>query len=203
MIRRLAATIFVVAACVTTAAADDAFSERPIRGEATQVTPATGGELAATGPSVTRVLLSLAAVGGLIVAVGWAWKKLGGVATRSGGGAAVALVSRTVLTPRHQTMVLRVGHRLVVVGDAGHGMQPLCEITDPDEVLAVLAAAGQAEATVDPIKASAFTSTLDHYESDETPREDEPDHDVAAELGDVKALIDRVRGLTNSPTQPQ
>jgi hypothetical protein len=47
-------------------------------------------------------------------------------------------MARTPVSPRHQLMVLRVGRRLLVVADGGAQMNTLSEITDPDEVAALL-----------------------------------------------------------------
>ena len=138
-------------ACAAVARAD--VDSRPIA----QRSDSPAAAPSATGPSVTRIAGSLAVVAGLIVAVGYGYRRLS-ASTATGGGAAVTLVSRTVLTPKHQVMVLRVGGRLVVVGDAGHGMQPLCEVTDPAEVKRVLVAAGVADADDDPVKAGAFAA---------------------------------------------
>ena len=186
----------------------DAFDSKPINLESA-ATASADGEAAAqpqTGPSVTRVLGSLALVAALIVGLGVAWKKISATTNKAAGAAAVTMVGRTVLTPRHQVMVLKVGHRLVVVGDAGHGMQPLCEITDPHEVASVLASSGAASADLDPVKAGAFAATLDaaggysHEDDDdahafEGEADDQPN--VESLVGeDVRSLIDRVRGLS-------
>ena len=60
----------------------------------------------------------------------------------AGGGAgpsqAVQLLSRTVLAPKQHLLLLRVGKRLIVVADSGGQMSPLSEITDPDEVAALV-----------------------------------------------------------------
>jgi hypothetical protein len=50
----------------------------------------------------------------------------------------VQVLSRTVLSPKQQLMLVRVGRRLIVVADSGGQMAPLSEITDPDEVAALV-----------------------------------------------------------------
>ena len=56
----------------------------------------------------------------------------------AGATTAVQLLSRTVLSPKQHVMLLRVGRRLVVIGDSGGQMSALSEITDPDEVAALV-----------------------------------------------------------------
>ena len=43
-----------------------------------------------------------------------------------------------MISPKQQLLVVQVGRRLVVVGDSGQQMNPLCEITDPDEMAALI-----------------------------------------------------------------
>ncbi len=180
----------------------DAFDDRPINlpdPTTSQEATATTDAAPVTGPSVTRVLASLTLVAALIVGLGIAWKKVSQTAGKAAGAAAVSLIGRTVITPRHQVMVLKVGHRLVVVGDAGHGMQPLCEISDPEEVASVLATCGKASAEFDSIKADAFAATLDEATLDDTLYEHpiESESNVEQLVGeDVRSLIARVKGLT-------
>jgi flagellar biogenesis protein FliO len=47
--------------------------------------------------------------------------------------APVGVLHRSWLSPKHQTCLLRVGDRLLLVGIAGDRMQTLCEISDPAE----------------------------------------------------------------------
>ena len=138
----------------------DAFSDVPIGGGRDAASPEAAAP--ASGPSASRIGGSLAAVVALIVVAGFAYRRVAGGAG-GGGGSVVRLVGRSVLTPKHQVMVLQVGRRLVVVGDAGHGMQPLCEVTDPEEVTEVLVAAGVAPAEDDPVKAGAFAAEFERH----------------------------------------
>jgi len=183
-----------------TTASADRFADQPIVAADASDLDQPAAQAAPAGPSATRVLASLAGVGLLIVGLGLAWRKLGPVGDRSPGAAADRLAARVNLTPKHQVLVLRVGHRLLVVGDSGHGMRTLAEITDGDEAADVLAACGLASADDDPVKAGAFASTLAAAESgDDFPDGDDEPVDRPPEdasLGhDVRSLIERVRGL--------
>ncbi len=51
---------------------------------------------------------------------------------------AIKMLSRSILSPKQQLMLLQVGKRLIVVGDSGGNMNALCEISDPDEVAALV-----------------------------------------------------------------
>ncbi len=204
-----AATLVVAAALAGwlgsgAVASADAFSDSPILADDAPQT-STDATTDPAGPSATRVLASLAGVGLLIVATGWAWKRLMPTGARSPGAAAVRVAARVNLTPRHQVFVLRVGHRLLVVGDSGHGMNPLAEIKDGDEVADVLAACGAAPATQDPLKADAFAATFAAVSQDRPARidlevgdddDDQNFENVEPLADDVRSLIERVRGLS-------
>jgi flagellar biogenesis protein FliO len=74
----------------------------------------------------------------LIFALRWLSQRLFGKVVASRSSRAVQILSRNVISPKQQLLVLQVGRRLVVVGDSGQQMNPLCEITDPDEMAALI-----------------------------------------------------------------
>lgn len=193
--------ILATFAVSATPAAGQSLEDQPIGGGA-ESAPAAAAQ-PATGPSVTRVAGSLALVAALIVALGWAYRKLS-VGTESAKSGPVTLIGRSMLTPKHQVLVLKVGYRLVVIGDSGQGMQPLCEITDPAEMTTVLSAAGKDEAELQALRGGAFTASLQSAESDYEPLPDsdsEPQDsltDLGAASEEVRSLIERVRGLSDS-----
>jgi flagellar biogenesis protein FliO len=94
--------------------------------------PGTGGF------DVRRMVLALGAVVALIFLLKFGLKRVFGVANAPRSSRAVQVLTRSPLSPRHQLMVLRVGRRLIVVADGGGQMSTLSEITDPDEVAALL-----------------------------------------------------------------
>jgi len=101
-------------------------------------------------PSVTsfepgRVVLSLAAVVGLILFLKWGSKKVFALPSASGAGV-MQVVSRTNLAPKQQMLLVRVGRRLMVIGDSGGRLTGLGEITDPDEVASLLGQTQTAQA---------------------------------------------------------
>ena len=92
------------------------------------------------GFELPRVLMALGLVLGLIFLLRWVMKSFfaGGVAGAAAGSRAMQVLSRSPLSPRQQLLLVRVGRRLIVVGDSAGQMTALSEITDPDEVAALV-----------------------------------------------------------------
>jgi flagellar biogenesis protein FliO len=71
----------------------------------------------------------------------WATRRVrrAGAAGRRGSAAAAAVqvLSRTHLSSKQKILLIRVGRRVLVVGDGAGGLATLCEIDDPDEVAAL------------------------------------------------------------------
>jgi flagellar biogenesis protein FliO len=65
-------------------------------------------------------------------------KRYFGVTGAARGTRAVQVLSRSPVSPRQQLVLLRVGRRLLVVADGGGQMTTLSEITDADEVAALI-----------------------------------------------------------------
>ncbi len=92
---------------------------------------------------ISRLLLALGLVLGAILLLRWIGQR---VLLKNGGlrgNKAITVVSRSVLSPKQQVIMLRVGKRLIVVGDSGGQMSPLCEISDPDEVAGLIGETGK------------------------------------------------------------
>ena len=104
-------------------------------------TTGAGGETvvpAAPSLELPRVAAAMAVVLGLIFGLRWVMRRAFPSAGAARPSAAVQVLTRTVLSPRQQLMLVRVGRRLIVVGDSGGQMTSLSEITDPDEVAALV-----------------------------------------------------------------
>lgn len=91
-----------------------------------------------TGFEPTRVVVALAVVIGLIALLRWVGRRVFGVAGPGRSTRAVQVLSRSPLSPKQNLVLIRVGRRLLVVADGGGAMNTLSEITDPDEVAALL-----------------------------------------------------------------
>jgi flagellar biogenesis protein FliO len=91
-----------------------------------------------TGFDPVRVMMALVAVIGLILLMRAAAKRIfpGSVASR--GSRAIKILSRCPIAPRQHLLLIQVGKRLLVVGDSGTQLNPLCQIKDGDEVAALL-----------------------------------------------------------------
>lgn len=82
----------------------------------------------------TRVIASLGIVLGLIFVLKWIVSRSLGVTPAARPNSAIAVLSRTPLSPKQQLVLVRVGQRLVLIADSGTQASTLCEISDPDEV---------------------------------------------------------------------
>ena len=93
--------------------------------------------------SVVQTVAALALVLGLIFLLRWLlgkWSGQGGVVGLSRKGQVIEVLTRTTISPKSHLLVLRVGHRLLIVNDSAQGMNTLATISDPDEIASVLAA---------------------------------------------------------------
>ena len=91
-------------------------------------------------------LAALGIVIGLIFLTRWGLRRIGLVRHLGGRNNVLQVLATTSLSPRHQMFLVRMGERLVLVGSGPGGLARLAEVTDPDEVAQLLAAAGNGEA---------------------------------------------------------
>jgi flagellar biogenesis protein FliO len=105
----------------------------------------------------TRVGAALAAVLGLIFFLRWAARRLYKVPVTGRPSGAVQVLSRTVLSPKQQLLLLQVGKRVLVVADGGAQMSALCQITEPDEVASLV---GQLRSEKESAATKAFGSVF-------------------------------------------
>ena len=168
----------------------------------------------AVGFETGRVVVSLAVVITLIFALRWLSQRMFGKAVASRASRAVQVLSRNVISPKQQLLIVQVGRRLLVVGDSGQQMNPLCEITDPDEMAALI---GQLHEEKRESSGHVFGTVFGRAGSDfaekrnaEPPRpvgvadEDDDEEDGNStgpsrvhETGDeLSGLMDKVRGMS-------
>jgi flagellar biogenesis protein FliO len=110
-----------------------------------------------TAREATRVGAALAAVLGLIFFLRWAARRLYKVPVTGRPSGAVQVLSRTVLSPKQQLVLLQVGKRVLVVADGGAQMSALCQITEPDEVASLV---GQLRSEKESAATKAFGSVF-------------------------------------------
>lgn len=160
--------------------------EQPVRAAAAEPSGSSALPTTASQPQgmdYTRVLAALGIVIGLIFALRWCSRFVFPAAAGRAGNKAIEVVSRSALSPKQQVLLLRVGRRLIVVGDSGAQMNPLCEITDPDEVAALV---GQLRDERSPPGARAFGAMFGRSRQNFEPAEDPPPADAAQELREAE-----------------
>ena len=86
-------------------------------------------------PLIT-VASSLTIVLGLFAGLVWLTRRFGGSAARVGAvpGDVLQSLGSTAIDARTRVIMLRCGSRIVVAAQTTGGIQPLCEISDPQEV---------------------------------------------------------------------
>jgi len=157
------------------------------------------------GLDTRRVALSLAAVISLILVLKFLMRKFFPQPGGRGSSAATRVLSRTMIAPKQQVILLQVGKRIIVVGDCGTQMHPLAEISDPDEVATLV---GQIEQDKSSVSVSGKFGGLFH-----SARKPFEDHDavdpqpVAASApvepleepasGDLAGLAEKIRLLSS------
>jgi flagellar biogenesis protein FliO len=81
-----------------------------------------------------RTLGALAAVVGLIFGARWALRRWSPAPTGPKKGGPITVVARTGVGGRQQLVLLRLGRRLLLIGNGPSGMTTLAQVTDADEV---------------------------------------------------------------------
>ncbi len=155
---------------------------------------------ASTVGDLSHVALALAIVIGIIFGLRWVARRFALVPTVGRPGRGVKLLSRTILSPKQQVLLIQVGRRVVVVGDGGAaGMRALCEITDPDEVAALVGELKSSDASAAGAKSfgSLFRRAAEPFGGDGSDPSSLATPPVEGEEApsDVVGLLDKVRGL--------
>src|SRR5262249_12660030 len=91
-----------------------------------------------SGLDLQRVALSLLLVIGVIIAARLAMKKLFPAVAVGRNSQVIRVLSRSVVGPKQQFLLVQIGKRLVLVGDSGASMNALSQIDDPEEVAALI-----------------------------------------------------------------
>jgi len=90
---------------------------------------------------------ALALVVAIIFALRYVLKKLGRpLQHATGTGKALDVIARVAVAPHQQLLLVRLGQRLVLVGSGPSGLSTLSEISQADEVSALLSACGRGQA---------------------------------------------------------
>lgn len=126
----------------TTRAVQSALGQAAIRRDVARPEPTRastpGTQPTTPGFDLPKVAGALALVLGLIFALRWLLKRSMNSAGLPGATNVLQVLTRTPLAPRQQVLLLRVGRRLLVVADCNGQLNSLSELSDPDEVAALV-----------------------------------------------------------------
>jgi hypothetical protein len=143
--------------------------------------------------------------------VGQKWFAPGGVRAAS---RTIEPVSRTLVGPKQQVLLIRIGRRrMLVVGDSGGKLSQLDQITDADEIAELLGQI-QSEKAASGVHAFAglFSRSSGKFSAATTDPDDEPpeenqsveepdtqivDRSMSSTRRDLDRLLVKVRGLSN------
>jgi flagellar biosynthetic protein FliO len=183
--RIMLAVILITAGELSAQSTQPAEVPNAIRRTATTATSANQTQ-APTGIDTMRVLGSLAAVIGLILLLRWAVRRMG--AGRLGMNSRVMqVIARCPISHKQQIVILQVGRKLLVVGDSGQQLTALSEISDPDEVAAVLGQMGRSGDLVTMLASSETTKPPAEIERQA------PDEELSRAREQLNGLAEKVR----------
>ncbi len=147
---------------------------------------------------VLNTLTALGVVIGLVLVLRVVVTKLGGRAATA-PSRAVEVLSRTSVAPKNHVLLLRVGGRVLVVGDSSAGLRTLSEIDDPEEVASLLQSV---EVGRDASMTNGFNKLLARYTGSYSQREmydeegmDDGEVRVDRARDSVSSLLGRVRSI--------
>lgn len=158
---------------------------------------------------VLSTLSALGVVLGLVFAARWCLTRMQNGGDPVSRNAAVEVLARVPIGNRQRVMLLRVGGRVVVVGDAGGGLSTLAEIDDEQEVADLLQSVSASRSTS---AASGFGDLYRQMTGRAAARTDPGDRDAglpgrSTDAGEaytdrsqdeVRRLLSRVRGAAAS-----
>ena len=150
-----------------------------------------GGYLLSTAGALGLVI-------GLVLGARWVVVKFTG-RPLTASSTAVELLSRTAVAPKSHVLLVRVGRRVLVVGDAGGALRPLGEIDDADEVADLL---GAVTASRPGSVTQSFGGLLDRFNRDQDASElrrtegtDDSEQHTGAARDALSGLKSRLKNL--------
>jgi flagellar biogenesis protein FliO len=211
LLLRVAVVLLILGILPSTSRAEDSASRAIRKPAIVEASDAPTSQPQSSPPTIGgmsidfgRVVAATAIVIGLILLMRLAAKKFLGIGTNAPNDV-VRVLSRTLISPRQQVVMLHVGRRIIIACDSGGQVTTLSTITEADEVAELLAR------TSGKSPSAAFNQSLEEEQSlydasgqisdpklaaDGIPG-DAPDP-VANLRGEIGSLIDRVRALSGS-----
>lgn len=99
----------------------------------------SSGLFSGTGSATLNTLTALGIVIGLILLLRWGWTKFTGHPTIR-PSPLIEVLARTPVAPRNHILLVRIGNRVLIVGDSAAGLRTLASVDDPDEIADLLTA---------------------------------------------------------------
>jgi len=90
-----------------------------------------------------RLVIAMTIVGGLMAAAWWWLRRQRNLGAAPAGRGVLDVIARTPLEPGRSLLLVRAGERVIIVGSTAQGLSRLGEITDKEEVEALIRLAGQ------------------------------------------------------------
>lgn len=185
-------------------------------GAATQPAGSLNGMVGGAVYETLRVVIALGLVLALIVGLKVVAGKVLGIRTGAGGpNRGVRVLSRTVVSPKQQLLLIQAGRRLILVSESAGQLTTLTEFTDPDEVAELSAQALGTAKNVGGgggVAGGGFGSLLgkrardyDDFEDDMIPdspaavparrTEEDPEDRATTSNPELESLADRIKAL--------
>jgi flagellar biogenesis protein FliO len=195
--------LFATATPAARAAETDAIRRGPDSAGPTTRAAAAAALPPPSSAGATRVGLALLAIVALILTLKWGGQKFLGASLGHKPNRAVEVVARNPVGPKQSVLLLRVGRRILIVGDSAGSLSKLTEIADPDEVAELVGALRQDKSDSTPRTfGSLFKSAETDFESPAaeldnfSPPADVQDIDTSANEDRLESR-DELAGLTN------
>ncbi len=133
----------------------------------------------------------------MIFALRWAARRFFATPGAASGSSAVQVLSRSAFSPRQQVVLIRVGRRVLVVSDNGQQLSSLAQISEPDEVAALLGQVRE-RTEISPTKAfgnlfQRFSAASEEAEDDLTPTQDPNRNEIKTEDANDPAAVAATR----------
>ena len=150
------------------------------------------------GVGLLDTLTALGVVVILILLLRSAITKFSGRPLATARSQAIEVLARIPVAPRNHVLLLRLGHRVLVVGDSAGGMRTLANIDDPDEISSLLSSVGASRSNS---ITEGFSNLVDRFNTDfddsaELEGADNSEIVVDQTRDQLSGLLSRVRSLS-------
>jgi flagellar biogenesis protein FliO len=178
-----------------------------LKRSSTETSPRRDGAATSSATSafgLWRVLLAVAIVTLVILALRWLGRRFLGLPASPGAAGPLQVLYRSTLGPRQQLLLIQLGRRLVLAANSATQVNPLCEITDPEEVSQLI---GQIQQRRQESVTNSFMALIGRanaqYDAPEPSPQPATDPDpssavVAATRREITGLAEKIRTLSQA-----